>query len=66
MYVFWELARRPEIQDRLRKEVMEAYEAIKARGDQDFTTGDIDNMSYTNAVVKVSQPLPSGLQETEF
>jgi len=54
MYAFWELARQPETQERLRKEVTETYEGIKARGDQDFTSGDIDNMSYTNAVVKVS------------
>jgi len=53
MYTLWELARRPEIQDRLRKEVTETYEAIKERGDEDFTSEDIDNMSFTNAVVKV-------------
>jgi len=59
MCAFWELARRPEIQERLREEVTEMYEAIKARGDEDFTSGDIDNMSFTNAVVKVSRhPLP--------
>ena len=54
LYVFWELARRPEIQDRLREEVTEMYEAVKARGDEDFTSEDIDNMPFTNAVVKVS------------
>jgi len=54
MSAFWELARRPEIQQRLREEVTEMYKAIKARGDEDFTSGDIDNMSFTNAVVKVS------------
>jgi len=30
------------------------YEAIKARGDEDFTSEDIDNMAFTNAVIKVS------------
>ena len=53
MYAFWELARRPEIQQRLREEVTETYEAIQARGDEDFTSEDIDNMPFTNAVVKV-------------
>ena len=61
MYVFWELARRPEIQQRLREEVTETYEASRARGNEDFTPGDMDNMYYANAVVKVSQPLQSGL-----
>jgi len=56
MYALWELARRPEIQDRLREEVTETYEASRARGDEDFTSEDIDKMSFTNAVVKVSQP----------
>jgi len=53
-YVFWELARQPEIQQRLREEATEMYKAIKARGDEDFTSEDIDNMPFTNAVVKVS------------
>jgi len=52
VYAFWELAMRPEIQDRLREEVTETYEAVRARGDEDFTPGDIDVMSFTNAVVK--------------
>jgi len=54
MFAFWELARQPEIQDRLREEITEMYEAIKAQGNEDFTSEDIDNMSFTNAVVKVS------------
>jgi len=54
VYLLWELARRPEIQQRLREEVTETSEAIKARGDEDFTPEDIDNMTFTNAVVKVS------------
>jgi len=67
MYAFWELARRPEIQDRLREEVTEMYEVSRARGDEEFTSGDIDNMTFTNAVVKVSRrPLPFGFQETEL
>jgi hypothetical protein len=33
---------------------MEAYEAIRARGDEDFTPEDIDNMPFTNAFVKAS------------
>jgi len=37
----------------LRKEVTEAYEKARARGDEDLTPGDIDNLPLTNAVVKV-------------
>ena len=55
MYALWELARRPEIQDRLREEATETYEASRARGDEDLTSEDIDKMTFTNAVVKVSQ-----------
>ena len=54
MFAFWELARRPEIQDKLRDEIAEMYEVIKARGDEDFASEDIDNMAFTNAVIKVS------------
>lgn len=50
----WELARRPEIQRRLREEVTEIYEAARARGDEDLTPGDIDDLPFVNAVVKVS------------
>jgi len=54
IYAFWELARRPEIQQRLREEVTEMYEAVRARGNEDFASEDIDKMPFTNAVVKVS------------
>jgi hypothetical protein len=55
--MLWELARRPEIQRRLREEVTEMYEAARARGDEDLTPVDIDNLPYANAVVKVRPPL---------
>lgn len=29
------------------------HEVARARGDEDLTPGDIDNMPFTNAVVKV-------------
>jgi len=51
-YTFWELAMRPEIQHRLREEVTETYEATRARGNEDFTAADFDNMPFTNAVIK--------------
>jgi len=51
-YALWELAKWPEIQHRLREEVTKTYEATRARGNEDFTGEDIDNMTFTNAVVK--------------
>jgi cytochrome P450 len=54
-YGLWELAKRPEMQQRLREEVTAAYKAIRARGKEDFTPGDIDGMAYTNAVIKVNR-----------
>ena len=56
MFALWELARRPEIQTRLRKEVTEKYDVARARGDEDLTSADIDHLSFTNAVVKVCWP----------
>ena len=56
---------RPEIQCMLREEVTETYEAARARGDEDLTPGDIDNLPFTNAVVKVSQPPPLKLTKKE-
>jgi len=51
-FALWELAKQPEIQRRLREEVTEAYEAATARGNEDLTPGDIENLRLTNAVVK--------------
>ena len=31
------------------------YEAIKTQGNEDFMSEDIDDMTFTNAVIKVSQ-----------
>ena len=42
----------------MREEVTAAYEAVRARGDEDITPGDIDNLRFTNAVIKVVQPPP--------
>jgi len=59
----WELARWPETQRRVREEVTAAYEAARARGDEDITPGDIDELPFTNAVIKVVQPHPPALIE---
>jgi cytochrome P450 len=52
--VLLELARHPEVQARLRKEIRETEAAIHARAGSDFTASDFDGMPYLNAVLKVS------------
>ncbi|KAI6094804.1 cytochrome P450 [Pisolithus croceorrhizus] len=47
-----ELARKPEIQSRLRSEIRQHESAIHARGDTQFTASDLENMPFLNAVVK--------------
>jgi len=48
----WELAKNPRIQERLRAEIMESLEKIRARGDSDFSVNDFDSMPYLLAVGK--------------
>lgn len=47
-----ELAKHPEIQTRLRKEIHEIEASIKARGRVSFIAADLDNMPYTQACLK--------------
>ncbi|KAG7442656.1 cytochrome P450 [Guyanagaster necrorhizus] len=51
-WTFLELARRPEVQDRLRTQIREKERAIFARGDTEFSVQDLDSMPYLTAVVK--------------
>ncbi|KAJ2916319.1 hypothetical protein MD484_g4089, partial [Candolleomyces efflorescens] len=53
-WVLLELARHPEVQQRLRQEIRDTEQAIRARGGSDFTASDLDNMSYLHAVIKES------------
>ncbi|KAI6117840.1 cytochrome P450 [Pisolithus croceorrhizus] len=52
-----ELARKPDIQSRLRSEIRQQESVIHARGDTQFTASDLDNMPYLNAVIKASEAL---------
>jgi len=49
----WELAKKPHVQEKLRAEIMETLEKIRARGDSDFSVNDFDSMPYLLAVGKV-------------
>jgi len=53
-WVLLELARHPEVQQRLRDEIRETERVIRARGGSDFTANDLDNMVYLHAVIKES------------
>ncbi|TFK25554.1 cytochrome P450 [Coprinopsis marcescibilis] len=53
-WVLLELARHPEVQEKLRREIREVERAIRARGGSDFTATDLDNMTYLHAVIKES------------
>ncbi|KAG6808982.1 hypothetical protein H0H92_002100 [Tricholoma furcatifolium] len=47
-----ELSRRPDIQTKLRNEIKAVEKAFLARGDDHYTSTDLDSMAYLNAVLK--------------
>ena len=51
------MAKNRDVQDKLRIEVEETWEKIKARGDSEFVADDFDNMPYLVAIGKV-RPRP--------
>ena len=52
-FTLWELAKHPNIQEKLRAEVNETLVKVKARGDAEFTANDFETMPYLVAVTKV-------------
>ncbi|KAG5653790.1 hypothetical protein H0H81_010460 [Sphagnurus paluster] len=52
-WMLHELSRHPDMQTKLRKEILEMRRTIEARGDSSYTPADLDSMSYLNAVLKV-------------
>lgn len=48
-----ELARKPEIQKKLRQEIRSKQREVDVRGDSTITTQDLDSMPYLTAVMKV-------------
>ncbi|KAK0475531.1 cytochrome P450 [Armillaria novae-zelandiae] len=51
-WTFLELARHPEVQNRLRAEIREKEKVIFNRGDTESSVQDLDSMPYLTAVVK--------------
>ncbi|KAH8103445.1 cytochrome P450 [Cristinia sonorae] len=48
----WELAKHPEIQTRLRKEIHAAEAVLQSKGRTQFTVNDLDSMPYVQACMK--------------
>ncbi|KAI0644554.1 PAH-inducible cytochrome P450 monooxygenase PC-PAH 4 [Trametes meyenii] len=60
-FLLYELARHPDYQTRLRKDIREARGRVKARGDSDFTVEDLDNIpSLVNAIKEGLRLHPGG------
>ncbi|KDQ64100.1 hypothetical protein JAAARDRAFT_64014 [Jaapia argillacea MUCL 33604] len=53
-WALWELAKNPEMQARLRREIREAEMSVRQRGDPEFALADIEAMPYLQAVLKES------------
>ncbi|KAJ7126085.1 cytochrome P450 [Mycena epipterygia] len=51
-WTLFELSKQPEVQAKLRAEIMATERAMHARGDTEFTYTDFEAMSYTTAVMK--------------
>ena len=52
-FALWELAKNRNVQEKLRAEVSEAWQGVKARGDSEFDANDLENMPYLTAIGKV-------------
>ncbi|KAK0238250.1 cytochrome P450 [Armillaria nabsnona] len=51
-FALFEMCKRPEMQERLRKEIRATERVIRDRGDTQFTPSDFDSMPFLSAVVK--------------
>ncbi|KAF8909913.1 cytochrome P450 [Mucidula mucida] len=56
-WVLLEVARHPEVQDKLRQEIRAVEVGMINRGDSEFDAKDFDNMTYTTAVMKEAMRL---------
>ncbi|EMD37101.1 hypothetical protein CERSUDRAFT_115012 [Gelatoporia subvermispora B] len=51
-FTLYELARHPNVQDKLRKEIHAMLRSVNARGNTEYEMSDLDGMQYTLAVLK--------------
>ena len=49
-----ELSQQPEVQEKLRQEINDTWNKVRARGGTELSSTDLDKMEYTVAVIKVS------------
>jgi cytochrome P450 len=52
-WILMELAKNPEYQTLVREEIRRLRREVIARGDDDFTMTDLENMPYMTAAIKV-------------
>ncbi|KIY71128.1 cytochrome P450 [Cylindrobasidium torrendii FP15055 ss-10] len=60
-WILLEVARHPDVQQRMRKEIRAAEASMIARGDSEFAAKDLDGMVYTIAVMKEAMRLHPAL-----
>ena len=53
-WILYELARHPEAQETLRREISQKRGEINARGEKDFEMEDLESMEYLQAIIKVT------------
>ena len=53
-WVLWELSKDLEYQALCREEIARVRSEVIARGDDDLTLTDLENMPYVTAIIKVS------------
>jgi len=51
-WLFWEIAKVPEYQEKMRAEIVESKQAMLDRGDTTFTLDDLNSMTYCLAAIK--------------
>lgn len=52
-FLFYELSRHPEYQERMRDEIRQLRADVIARGDEAFTPDDLDSLTVTMNAIKV-------------
>ncbi len=60
-WLFWELAKVPEYQEKMRAEVAEFRKAVVDRGDEDFNIDDLNAMKYCLAAIRVRSAIECGM-----
>lgn len=53
-WLLWDVAKHPDYQNKIRREISVMRSKIIARGDTEFKMEDYDSMVYTTAAIKVS------------